>query len=67
MTGNGAETLAERVEAVIAELDGVAVVQTGDERELRGAGRLFAVVWRRRASRWCSIRRSPRPRAARRT
>ena len=44
MTGNGAETLAERVEAVIAELDGVAVVQTGDERELRGAGRLFAVV-----------------------
>jgi len=44
MTGNGAETLAERVEAVIAELEGVAVVQSGDERELRAGGRLFAAV-----------------------
>jgi hypothetical protein len=44
MTGNGAETLAERVEAVIAELDEVAVVLSGDERELRAGGRLFAVV-----------------------
>ena len=44
MTGNGAETLAERVEAVIAEMDEVAVVQSGDERELRAAGRLFAVI-----------------------
>jgi hypothetical protein len=44
MTGNGAETLEERVEAVIAELEGVAVVLSDDERELRTRGRLFAVV-----------------------
>jgi hypothetical protein len=44
MTGNGAETLAERVDAVIAELDGVVVVQSGNERELRAGGRLFAMV-----------------------
>ena len=44
MTGNGAETLAERIDAVVADLAPVAVVQSGDERELRARGRLFAVV-----------------------
>ena len=44
MSGNGAETLADRVEAAVAELADVAVVQTERERELRTNGRLFAVL-----------------------